>query len=361
MNSLRPLLQGIDTIECAYYLRHKSNVGSAAINFQELTVKREGMRTRKAKEPDVIKLGGIEFFLHSHGSSSGYPLIISNRDFHIQMGEFNDPSFFVRFSSEALWRESPIALHQKFMTWANSIGLGEYKVEGLSRVDWSFDYFLPDVDFDDENFLSMSSKDSRYREDGKAQTFCFGKGDTVLRVYNKIAEIAQQSGKVWFYDLWGCSENVWRVEWQTRKILLRRFGIRTFNDLAERQGDALRFLASEHDTLRIKSADSNKSRWPLHPLWLDIQSQIEKLDCLGVYREIDPQAALDMRLERIAISVYGYTKRAAAIYRLMDGKEFMSHDEAVRLLNHNVRLHHYRMTWRIDVDKRVDEMRLGNW
>lgn len=38
--------------------------------------------------------------------------------------------------------------------------------------------------------------------------------------------------------------------------ILRRFGIRTFDDLLAGQGDVLRYLAHEHDTLRISSDDS---------------------------------------------------------------------------------------------------------
>ncbi len=88
-----------------------------------------------------------------------------------------------------------------------------------------------------------------------------------LRVYDKIAEIKQQSDKVWFFLLWEEDENVWRIEWQIRKAVLKKFGIVTFNDLKNRQGDLLYYLAVEHDTLRIPNNDSNKSRWPLHPLW----------------------------------------------------------------------------------------------
>ncbi len=183
---MRPLLSGIDTIECAYYLRCKGERSEDMIDFQDLTSRRESMRTAKRRDPMVVRLGNTEFLLHPYGSSSGYPLVISNQDFHIQMGEFNDPSFFVRFRSEALWRESALALHEKFAAWAASVGLGPYGDEGLSRVDHSFDYYLPEIDFDEDSFVSLSTKDNKHRENGSAQTFSFGKGDVMLRVYDKI-------------------------------------------------------------------------------------------------------------------------------------------------------------------------------
>jgi hypothetical protein len=129
--------------------------------------------------------------------------------------------------------------------------------------------------------------------------------DPLARVYNKVAEIRERSFKVWFYDIWGVQEDVWRVEWQARKKMLRRFGIGTFVDLRERQGDLLRYLAQEHDTLRAPKGDGNRSRWRLHPVWMELQRYIAHIEGLGVYREIDPQAAIRVRLARLSISLYG--------------------------------------------------------
>lgn len=259
------LLFGHDTIECAYYLR--KSYGST-FNFERLAIDKEALRQMKQPEPKVIKLGGMEFMLQPYGSSSGFPFVITNQDFTIAFGEFNNPSFFIKFRSLALWRESAFALHKRFMQWAEGLGLVPFKPESLSRVDYSFDYHLPHIDFDEDSFVSLSSKDTQYRKDGRIQTFKLGESNIVLRIYDKVAEIEEQSGKSWFFELWGIAENVWRIEWQVRKDILRRFSIRTFTDLANSQGDVLRYLATEHSTLRNKTADSNRSRWPLHPLWL---------------------------------------------------------------------------------------------
>jgi len=197
----------------------------------------------------VVRLGNSEFLLQGYGTSSGYPFVISNEDFKIEMGEFNWPNFFVTFRSEALWRDSASILNEKFLKWVGSVG---YKLNGnerVSRVDFCFDYYLPVVDFDQDSFVSRSTKDSQYRENGQVQTFSFGRGDLVLRVYNKVAEIKQKSGKSWFYLLWEKDHDVWRIEWQVRKGVLRQFEIVTFKDLENTKGDLLRCLASEHDTL----------------------------------------------------------------------------------------------------------------
>ena len=355
---LRSLLMGHDTIECAYYLH---SGGTSGIDFERLTALREELRLAKVREPVVVHLGSESFLLQPYGSASGYPLVMSNADYIIQFGELNNPSFFVKFLSEALWRDSALGLHQRFLAWAASVGLYPMREETLSRVDWAFDYYLPVIDFDADSFVSLSVKDAIHREERKAQTFSFGTGDVVLRVYDKVAEIAQQSGKTWFFKFWGCKEHVWRIEYQVRKAILRRFGVRTFADLEERQGDVLRYLAGEHDTLRVPNDDGNRSRWPLHPLWLDLQARIAELPALGVLREIDPALAIEERLTYIAMSVHGYYKRVAAMCAIQQGKQAVSREEAGRYLEVFLRRVHDPLSWRVDVEKRANQMRLGQW
>ena len=299
--------------------------------------------------------------LAGHGTGSGYPFLIENDAFSIQFGEFNTPSFFVTFRSIALWHQGTQGLHERFMAWASSVGMRPYQHERLSRVDCTFDYHLPLIDFDEDNFVSSFAKDNQHRKNRKIQTFRFGEGNLVLRVYNKCDEIQESSAKTWFYPLWGIEEDVWRIEWQTRKEWLRRFGIRTFEDLKERQGDLLRVLVNDHTTLRIKTEDSNRSRWPLHPLWQHLQERAAQMEGLGVVRELDMPALLDERMFRISISLYGYMKRIAAIYSLQGKSPAISLRQARAHLSLELERMHDPLTWETDVERRMTEMRLGEW
>ncbi len=69
-----------------------------------------------------MTLGGVPFTVHGHGTGSGYPFLLTSEDFRIECGEFNKPSFFVTFRSQALWRESAPFLHEKFLDWATGCG-----------------------------------------------------------------------------------------------------------------------------------------------------------------------------------------------------------------------------------------------
>jgi hypothetical protein len=145
VDSPKLLLHGIDTVQCAYYLGPPA---TKHLDFAKLAVIKEQLRMDKSREPRAIKLGGTEFFLHPYGSSSGYPFVLTNEDFKIEVGEFNHPSFFVTFKSQGLWKHTAWTLHQQFLSWARVIGCEVQQAETLSRVDFCFDYALAERDFD---------------------------------------------------------------------------------------------------------------------------------------------------------------------------------------------------------------------
>ncbi len=358
MSSFNFLISGFDTIECAYYL---IKTDKCQLDFESLAAQKENLSRSKNSKQQAIKLGSEEFLLASHGTNSGYPFVIENEVFVIQFGEFNTPNFYVKFRSIALWHHGALALHERFLAWAASIGMIQSQPERLSRVDYAFDYFLPELDFDEDSFISQATKDNQHRKNGKIQTLKFGIDKVVLRIYNKTDEINEVSHKTWLFDLWGIDHDVWRIEWQVRKDFLRQLDISSFTSLAERQGDLLRVLVKDHTTLRIKSNDSNRSRWAMHPLWLDLTERVNQMNGLGVVKELDELALLEERLTRIAISVYGYVKRVAAIDALYTGNNKSYMDEAFQHLQNRVTELHDPLTWQQDVNRRAKEMRLGEW
>jgi hypothetical protein len=354
--AFRCLLAGFDTIQAAYYLR---GIEGAGFQFERLMVLRDQLRLDKSRSGTVVEIGGESFRLKSHGSSSGYPLILEHRQFTAECGEFNSPSFFVTYRSEALWTVGAEALHRFFLTWADAVGLQAVHPETLSRIDFAFDYYLPAVDFTRDDMVSLSTKDATHREHRQDQTMSFGKGDVMLRVYDKVAEIEQQSDKLWLFQLWGIDAGAWRIEWQVRKPLLKRFGLRQFDDLFEGFGDLLRYLANEHDSLRVQTNDSNRSRWPVHPLWDDLLDRIESFPARGIYREIDAKAVIAERKRRVAVSVYGYLKHLAALLCIESGRDAIGLGATQATLGRLIDDLHKVAEWQVDVARKRDKIRLG--
>lgn len=352
------LISGHDTVEVAYYLRAGKET---TFDFDRLVGIRESLKASKSRNPALVKLGSEEFLLASHGTRSGYPLLLENESFSIQCGESNQPSFFVTYRSIALWHMGLRALHERFLKWSRTVGLAVLQPESVSRMDYAFDYHLPLIDFDEDNFVSSFVKDNQHRKNGIVQTFRLGQGDLVLRCYNKSDEINESSSKTWLYELWGRDSDVWRIEWQARKEWLRDYGIKTVSDLESNQGDLLTFLVNDHTKLCIKSGDTNRSRWLLHPLWMNLQEQVEQIPGPGLNRDLNMDALLDARFMHITISVYGYLKRVAAIRSLQGGTSPASLERAQYFLSKQLRRIHDPLTWEYDVQRRMNEMRLGEW
>jgi len=88
---------------------------------------------------------------------------------------------------------------------------------------------------------------------GRTPALC----DVVLRVYDKIAEIKQQSANVWFYALWGQEDYVWRIEWQVRKALLRSYEIQMFADRIKGVGSLYQNPCTGHSLSQIASCTSS--------------------------------------------------------------------------------------------------------
>lgn len=351
------LIAGHDTVEVCYYLRGSD---ACIIDFHDLWLQKEILRQSKTRQPKILHLGTESFVLKPGGSGNGFPFIMENDTYIVEFGEFNSPSFRVKFRSMPLWRFGALALHQRFMAWSESAGFYALKPESLSRVDFTFDYLLPVIDFDEQNVVSLSEMDDKYRIGGKLSGLKFGQSDIVLRIYDKVLEIERKSKKTWMYDLWGgVKKDVWRIEWQARQQPMRRFGIRTFDDLFDLQGDLVRYLMTEHDTLRIKTDDSNRSRWPLHPLWQDLFVRGQEFQSQGVHRVIYPKEALDERLIRLIISVYGYTKQIGAILALQQETDFVGFKETSKELADLLGTVHDPITWKRDVEARIAKITYG--
>jgi hypothetical protein len=157
-------------------------------------------------------------------------------------------------------------------------------------------------------------------------------------------------------------QSVGRIEFQVRRDRLRVAGIRTLEQLRTLQGDLLRELAENHTTLRLKTGDTNHSRWPLHPLWKALQRNIAALPQTGLVKSIDPENGLLWRRQKQLQSLYGSLKGLAAVDGLIRGRnEPISFDTLLSalpdLLNHN----HSESLWLADVEQRMTAYRYGKW
>lgn len=353
----RLLLNGLDSLYVCYSL----DMRTSKLDFPDLEYRKEMIRDGR-RDFEELTLGSERFLLRPNGVKP-YRFVLDNDAFSLGLTEIMQPTLKAQFRSEALWRSGAVALHQRIIDWACSISATVIAPESVSRADWAFDFDLPDVDFSEDHFATRARKDAKYRDGGRAQTFRLGSGHTVIRIYDKVAEIEQSSGKVWFFELWGQAENVWRVEFQIRGERLKVGAIRTLDDLEDLQGDILRQLAHEHTSLRRPTGDSNKSRWPLHPLWQSLQNAIAEMPQLGLARHYDPDSALQYRKFKIVNSMYGYLKALAALSVLESGhwRRMVTLEDLAEEILDMLLPHHIPSIWQEDVEQRIRDYESGKW
>lgn len=351
------LISGLDSLYVCYYLDFQWS----DIDFDKLSYQKECLRSSAVDDIAEIELGSETFALRPYGRHP-YRYILANDVFEVRLAEHLRPNFYVQFYSKGLWMAGLDDMLARFHNWCVSMKLDTEREEVISRADWAFDYNLSQMDFEPDHFLTKAAKKAAWWEYNDYQTISFGTGHTVVRVYDKVAEIKQRSAKAWFFELWRQEQNVWRIEFQIRRERLKRAGINSIKELKDLQNDLLRELAVTHTTLRRPSRDSNKSRWPLHPLWKQLQRNILELPQTGLIRDIDPAQPLNWRIYQQSKSLHGTLKgMAVLLYAKGNFDDVPSLDSVIEALPEVLRTHHQKTIWKRDIEKRRKAFELGQW
>ncbi len=184
----------------------------------------------------------------------------------------------------------------------------------IGRVDYAVDILAPDFELHPDRFVMHSQlglkvhqtgasindspsstpigeMDSHGRS-GRIETVTIGKmPGRQMQIYDKRAEVLQKR-KVQWPELWNAAlaaqglpqldmsdphtSRVWRVELRAGKRALKdKFGITTFNDLRAKLPAAFQAMSVEIRLTR-PTKDSNRSRWPVDPLYALAQQEIAK-------------------------------------------------------------------------------------
>lgn len=150
----------------------------------------------------------------------------------------------------------------------------------VSRIDLCFDFFSNNFSFDDisdRDWVTQANQINSFLIHGVRSGFKFGKKSIVCRVYDKTREIKEQSKKYYLYYIWKTQgwdgeSTVWRVEFEFHTEFLKPAGLRSVDRAISNQ-ESLWSIATK-DWLKLvipNPNDSNRSRWPVHQVWKEIQ------------------------------------------------------------------------------------------
>lgn len=276
---ITPIRCGVDTLEATFSGELDSDTCE---EFQ-----RRKDRAQGTGVPESILLCTEEFFVNPKGAGF-WSWLLKNDDITIMLGTAkNIPTMKVVLSAQGLASRGVDALWKRAREIGTELGLSPLN---LSRIDVCVDFQGWEPTFDEMLHVIC---DSPYRpvfpNTLHPETFQYGRGEVLFRLYNKSKQIVVKN-KLWWrrvWKLWGYDETlpVWRGEIQLRGPVLTRLQRR---DVAEALTDirALFLWGLDWCSLRLPTKDSNTRRWPEHPAWVELREAYSTEMRLGSLRPV---------------------------------------------------------------------------
>lgn len=186
-------------------------------------------------------------------------------------------NLFITPLAKWIWKRRVFPLMQEFVDLIGTLG-GRVERMQISRCDLTADFLLPGgltLEFLRHYAVTRSRGCVPYLEGKTLETYYAGNPGAMLclRIYNKSREIEAHPEKGFFLKLWNVEENaeVWRVEYQLRRAVLREYGVNTLEDLQAKSGGIWSDLTQSWFSLRDHD-NPNQSRRSVLTFWQAVQS-----------------------------------------------------------------------------------------
>ena len=307
--SLRILRAGIDTLEVSF-------CGDVT---EQVAEELDMAKSAALVTPQPYYVGMTEMMVQ--GKAYGFwRWRLVSPEFSIVMkkgGAVGGVTAQVRFSAWGLANRAPDDL------WAlarmNIKCLGDFKELSVARCDVCADFqgWMP-TPSDLAGMVCPAAYRATHGTEKAVQTFMYGKGDVVVRVYNKTEEL-KVSGKEWLRGLWVQSDDynpaeaVFRVEVQLRRKALHELGYNTVAAVIENPGALLDYGLSWCN-LRIPTGDTTKTRWPEDPRWTALRKSV--FDGVPLGRSVVPSSV--MNLDQVKSRLVGLVATAGVYFGTTD-------------------------------------------
>ncbi len=275
------IAKGYDTVEETLNLRLN---GEFLDRLEDAKARAKDSNGGDGVAPVAIGSGDFTEIMHvrSHGGQGGVRYFLDNDDFLIRVRPQSTWGVSVRYKSAGLWEHGVKPLSDRIFTALHAEGKpGCDKWATVKRVDFACDFhapaFSPEMVWSIMDALVSRMKFHPVGSSAGVETITMGSmANLQIQVYDKGREIREVSGKDWMPELWaregydvpsdGQDRDVWRVEIRFSKNFLRDRGINYFDQAEENMADLVA-EALYSNRLTRPTGDSNRRRWPLHPLW----------------------------------------------------------------------------------------------
>jgi hypothetical protein len=159
--------------------------------------------------------------------------------------------------------------------------MGQLDAEpGVSRIDLFVDF----VSYEDmeswtrDAWVTRAETTHQYAEHRKFSGWSIGNGGPIMmRLYDKNLQIekvgAQYVRSLWAEGGWQDGEPVWRLEFEYKRDLLTRLGLKGYEMVMAQLNGLWSYGMCDWLRLTVPSVgDATSSRWPVHPLWAALSS-----------------------------------------------------------------------------------------
>ncbi|HEV2292312.1 MAG TPA: hypothetical protein VGR35_00555 [Tepidisphaeraceae bacterium] len=202
-----------------------------------------------------------------------------------QQAAGSTPNVYVSLTSESLWKRGLDGAITSVRVVLERLG-GRIERMLPSRCDLAADFRVPgglSLAFLMSHKVSRTDKFEHHLTGDVLETFRAGRGDSAIqaRIYDKGKEIFK-SDKRWFLDLWMLPDgaDVWRIEFQLRRQILKQFQIHDVETLKEYLGDLWESLTKKFFSLRLND-NENTTRRTIHAFWQDVIDVSDRLGWIG--------------------------------------------------------------------------------
>lgn len=353
-DNFRFLISGIDSLDLGLYIQwnHKwPDFRTYLDQKKQAAMEKNGFLDRTPH--------GIEFIHLPTGKAPNYRYHLQFPEYHLYLSISEkgnkSPNGYVSINSEALLKESISHLLEAVGIDLHHYG-GTIERVQISRVDLCADYHIPGgitLDFLEQHRVSRADETTFHLRHDTLETYYVGapSAPVRLRLYDKGKEILAKGTKFWFADIWQVDDitDVWRVEFQMRRKLLKQFQINTLEELWQKIGGVWSYLTAEWLSFRYTDNDRTARRSVL-PWWEHVHKAGNIFKTSGSvqsYAKDDMLAPIEWYIPHIA----GCLASVAARMNIEDCRE------AVKALGESLEGHWREKDFMSEVKKR--SIRLG--
>lgn len=289
------LLIGVDSLYLSYCGELGSDVAFALMEKKLLAQSRLPSEQAQAQWPVNSHIFEVSDKGQRIKGQGGFAHILEDNAFRICLSSSESralPMAYVKVSSEYLALNGPEAAEEELTAIIATLGEAE-QFPSVSRVDLFID-FQADIDFEAfprKAWVTRAGSINRYSVRHEFSGWTIGAGGPIsCRLYNKSLELLK-SHKTYFLALWqrfgmNSDQPVWRLEFQVMREVVQQLGIHSFESLMRNLGGIWAYATQTWLRLAIpQEDDSNRARWPTHPIWQRFEDVRWRLDDVPLSRK----------------------------------------------------------------------------